>query len=240
MTECDTIEAIRAELRAKNTDIASVIPPVRSISTVGGLFINGAFEGVDEDAFEHVICYLADSGIPIDPNFTITNYNLNPEYGGRDFLNQPDPADLIVFLVVFNPGSPQQVRYYAEYPKNLESCVSPKHSAQAFRQAARATEAHFIACKAFGSTEIGEWVFRSETPSEAGYDYETVVSTRERFSGVRETLPLWTTLPCSFSCEKTTLGLLAQAFAAQPDPGKKSTILHRAIRNLGIREQSCP
>ncbi len=241
MAESKMIERIRTELRAKDVAyLAGVIPPVRSIATVGGRFENGAFKGTDEDYFWQTICYLADSEITIDPDFTITNYNLDPEYGGRDFLDRPDQADLLFFMVVFNPEGRSAIRHFSNYPKYSDACVSRLHSEQAFRESARATKARFIACQAISRTEIGEWVFSpdAEDVAESDLQYETVIITRDRFI-LRETFRRMST-PCSFSCEKTTLGSLARAFAARSDPGEDSTILYRRIRNLGLSELSCP
>lgn len=139
--------------------------------------------------------------------------------------------------MVFNPP-PEEVAYFSLRERRLPTTVSAHHTPGAFREAARATNARFIACQAFGRTEIGEWIFSNEAPAETGHRYEIVTPTGGR--GLRETFNGWRIVPCSFSCEKTTLGLLAQAFAARPDPGEESTILHRSIRNLGISQLSCP
>jgi hypothetical protein len=109
------------------------IEPVKSIMLVGARTTRGA-DGVvclDESSdgvwLMGALHELARQGIPVDPAYEISVVNIDPAFGGEDFLTTEQKADAVVTCFVFNPGdcSPHDLAQ-PEYRHGLFA-LSPHH-----------------------------------------------------------------------------------------------------------------
>lgn len=224
------IEEIRSLIREKSQQTSSgKNRPIERITTVGGLYRDGAFTGGnDSSVFFVSVSYLLKTGFSISPDFRLTNYNLDPAFGGKDFLDPVNsaPADLVFFLAVFDPSKESDVLRFSSRERNSEVCVSPLHSHRAFREAVGRTGAGLSLFNAFGPGEIDEAIFPSDGFS--GSDWRVAIGTEERFR-LRDAFNRGSTVPFSIALKRDLLDELSASGAMSCADGKYRTILHQRL-----------
>lgn len=211
---------------------AEGLEPLGRIATVGGRFQDGGFERDDHSAVFSIFYYLLESGLRLSPDFTITNYNLDPDYGGRDFLDPagPDPADLVLFLMVFDSPA-KDIPHFSSRLLNNECCVSPLHSREAFRKAAERTGAKMLGFRSRGSDEsdeINETIVCPEKKERSPGEWRVLLSVQE--IGIsRDPFRISTYIPCSVAMRRDYLESLRTGGMKPVPDGAYRTLLHQRI-----------
>lgn len=179
MNETPSLQALRSFLTDRAPTVrAGTVDPLRSILCVGGQGTPHGLRGNDKSFFEVAIPYLAESEVPVDPDFRIEICNLDPAYGGKDFLEYDAQIDLILFMFLLSP-EPKDVGYFSLRERFLPTTVSPHHAPGAFREAIRRTDARAIMFRASGN-EVDEGFILSQTGVDrADFPYDAMTSTSE-------------------------------------------------------------
>lgn len=181
MGEIDSLRALLAERMPPSGP--EPVEPLRKILCVGGQGTPRGLQGNDRSFFLTSIGYLAESGMPVDPDFQIEICNRDPRYGGQDFLTCESKADLIFFLFLFSP-TPEDVPYYSQLDPLHEMAVSPLHSPQAFRESILRTGARVVMCRSSGGELDEEALLSKKDADREKFPYDLLVSTSEHIQAV--------------------------------------------------------
>lgn len=133
---------------------------LRNILMVGAMTDeSGNLSDNDRSWLRSGLMILKKAEIPVSPRFNVSIANLNPEYGGEDFLTGKFAADLVIICSVYNPpeGMGSNVPHHGFYAR------SPLHSQESIwhdRVMASGAKALYVV----GSTvtEINAEHFRQE------------------------------------------------------------------------------
>lgn len=234
MEDFDALEEIRSLIRSGSQPLCGDGEEeslLRRVVTVGGQYRRGQFNNNDMSAVLCILEYLCESGLPIAADFTVENYNLDPEYDGRDFLDPENvtPADLILFLMVFDPPE-EEISFYSRRSRNHMCCVSPAHSHGAFREAVARSGAKVLGFWASGSGEINESIVcEAQTGSISGA-WSSLLGTQERAnSHARDPFNRGASLPCSVAVRQDYLDVLRKVAMAPQAEGAYRTLLHQRV-----------
>ncbi len=132
-----------------------IVEPLKKITIIGG---KADHSGNDIDAIEDLFARLSLAGIPLhhEPEFDIVN--IDPKFGGRDFLKETDgEADLIISGFIFNPPKEELKNYISPSPVFSQLMVSRDHfEPSIWHDRAVALKAKMIAVVAAGEeSEVG-------------------------------------------------------------------------------------
>lgn len=235
MTEPNFLEQIRSSIRGRSQPpCVEGVDPIHRISTVGGQYREGNFVANgnpyvgDAYTFFLIMKYIVASGLPVSPDFTIENYNLDPEYGGRDFLHPENaaPADLILFLMVFDPEEEDVPRFSSRYPNN-ERCVSLLHSHEAFREAIARTGAGMLGFRSVIGDSIDERLYVEQTKGVPG-EWRVLFPAREVLR-LSDPFNRNSGIPCGVMVNCSYIDKLRAGGMAPRADGAYRTLLHQRI-----------
>ena len=156
------LPALRAEFGrvAANSNLV----PLRTISMVGAYpGEEGLPDAQDGFRLAKTLRLLRHCNIPLHPEFEVDVVNIHPAHGGRDFLKETKPADVIVLCFLFNP--PSHPELYMEEPQHVGiHAISTHHlSATAWHDSAVRVGAKIITVFGNdGDTEVGPGVFKPD------------------------------------------------------------------------------
>lgn len=94
------------------------------ILLVGGISKDGGFSGLDQPYLRWTFLMLEETGIPLHSAFALASINL--ERGGRDFLAEQPPCDLLVSCFIFNPPDKSAAGVFMNTSSGA-TCISPHH-----------------------------------------------------------------------------------------------------------------
>lgn len=116
-----TLPALRAEFGrvAANSNLV----PLRTISMVGAYpGEEGLPDAQDGFRLAKTLRLLRHCHIPLHPEFEVDVVNIPPAHGGRDFLKETKPADVIVLCFLFTPPFSPGALY-----GGAAACRHPRH-----------------------------------------------------------------------------------------------------------------
>lgn len=141
--------------RPQNTALS----PLRRFSLVGAHPDRYGLPSDEPDSWrlELGMQILADCGYPIAPDFDIDIINIQPVYGGRDFLKETKPTDVVMLCWVFNPLDGAEAIDAYNTPLSGDFMISPTHFLpHSWYSAAQRTDAKIIMVYGDdGGTEVG-------------------------------------------------------------------------------------
>ena len=136
-------------------------PQLKKIMMVGAITEDNAeycLSDSDLGFFARTIRTLYESGMHVHPEFEIDIVNIDENCGGRDFLRETTPADLVMLCFLFNPS--KSYTDSAGYPNMGFYAISDKHYLQnAWNNAALTVDAKVISIYGDDVTEVGPDAF---------------------------------------------------------------------------------
>lgn len=146
----------------------SRLTPLKRFSLVGALPDIYGLPSYEPDSwrFELGMQILSDCGYPIAPDFEVDIINIQPVHGGRDFLAETQPTDVVMLCWVFNPLDGPESGYDYNTPLSGNYMISPDHfSPRSWYEAAKRTEAKIVMIYGEdGGTEVGPGRFMADKP----------------------------------------------------------------------------
>lgn len=104
--ECRTIFSVQEEFAKISRPVTSLLPLLHDISLVGAYKAAGGLAGeTDMLCLEMTLKILNDCNIPVARDFNLDIVNIDPDHGGRNFLTETKPADLVIMCSLLDPGS---------------------------------------------------------------------------------------------------------------------------------------
>lgn len=140
----------------------SNLPPLRTISMVGAFpGPNGLPYDHDEYRLLKTLKMLNDCDLPLDPEFEVDVVNIHAACGGRDFLKETKPADVVVLCFIFNP--PVDPPHSCN--KGIFTISELHHGNNVWHDSAVRVGTKIISVYGDGGSEIGPSVFRPNKES---------------------------------------------------------------------------
>ena len=163
-------------MREYCSEFTGAAAPLKRIMMVGAVperVLRKADEGIDQTGnlschdechLEQTLFALHSNEIAVDPDFRLEIVNLHPAYGGRDFLTETAPADLVIMAWVNNMN---MLGHRSSPLKDLRAI---------WHDSAVRVGAKILSVISYAHTEVGPSHFY---PSAAESQFEIVTRNRE-------------------------------------------------------------